>query len=433
MDTTVNSRVWRLLQDIEDTPGFTITAPSSSSSGTYTVSYTDDTGEQYRARVDARVLECDNAAFARLEKRLERDVGWTIELFMQHRADSRWQEMEQIRVARYAWTEDLAEEALALARRQVRTSKMVFTQEVIEPRDAYDLLIAHEMACRRRGLTGEPEVVAANDLDSPRQRKQSSRRADHLGNVIGRLEWLLTHQGVAVAADGFLVDGQHRLLAVARSGFAAALTMCANVPDECFAVIDTGKARTLADVLYMMGYTKHPAPMSSATRLLWYVENTGSRDEWYRETVTEEQIHQSLMNEHPSFPLVFDIAQRYHSGQSMLVNKSALTVLYYRSLEAWPAAPVHEFWSVVQSGQNSDRPNNPAIALRNWATTWKTRPTREPGRKGRGPIEHYAVAVRCWNLWCQNQELKTTTHDPRIEAPEPYAPGQPATGRGRRR
>lgn len=72
--------------------------------------------------------------------------------------------------------------------------------------------------------------------------------------MFGRGEFKTTHQGIAFDESGKLLDGQHRLLAIAQQpdGFACEMFVFHNVPRDTFDVIDFGgKRRTMQDVLAM--------------------------------------------------------------------------------------------------------------------------------------------------------------------------------------
>lgn len=71
----------------------------------------------------------------------------------------------------------------------------------------------------------------------------------HLEECMLRGEWKLTHQGVAFDTNGKLVDGQHRLLAVRRSGVTVKMTVTYDVDPTCFQVLDIGARRTTSDLL----------------------------------------------------------------------------------------------------------------------------------------------------------------------------------------
>ena len=58
----------------------------------------------------------------------------------------------------------------------------------------------------------------------------------------------LTHQGIAFDTKGRLVDGHHRLLAIAESGIPGELVVCRNLPDDAVNKIDRGLSRSIADI-----------------------------------------------------------------------------------------------------------------------------------------------------------------------------------------
>jgi hypothetical protein len=66
---------------------------------------------------------------------------------------------------------------------------------------------------------------------------------------IANNRWETTHQGIAIAADGTIIDGQHRLLAIAQAGIAVEVYVARDVPMEIQVVTDTGSKRNVADFL----------------------------------------------------------------------------------------------------------------------------------------------------------------------------------------
>lgn len=62
-------------------------------------------------------------------------------------------------------------------------------------------------------------------------------------------EWKLTHQGIAFAADGRLLDGQHRLHSIVEAGVAVKMLVFVGVPNDAFGALDRGLKRQLRDDL----------------------------------------------------------------------------------------------------------------------------------------------------------------------------------------
>ena len=55
--------------------------------------------------------------------------------------------------------------------------------------------------------------------------------------------WQLTHQGVAFYENGVLADGQHRLIAIAKSGISVEILVTRNMPLSTAHCHDRGKTR----------------------------------------------------------------------------------------------------------------------------------------------------------------------------------------------
>lgn len=66
-------------------------------------------------------------------------------------------------------------------------------------------------------------------------------------------KWLLTHQGIAFDKDGNLLDGQHRLFAIALSGVPCMMTVFTDMPREYMVAVDTGGPRTSTDAFVVGG------------------------------------------------------------------------------------------------------------------------------------------------------------------------------------
>jgi hypothetical protein len=102
--------------------------------------------------------------------------------------------------------------------------------------------------------------------------------------------WRLTHQGIAFDTTGLLIDGQHRLWAIAEAKIPVRLRVFFNEPPENRQVLDTGERRSNKDVLKLSGEVgditlKHLATLRAmlAGRYLTPARRTpGEESEAYR-------------------------------------------------------------------------------------------------------------------------------------------------------
>lgn len=101
--------------------------------------------------------------------------------------------------------------------------------ELITPNIARELL---------SGNTGNRKLREGVVKDYARQMKEG--------------KWQESHQGIAIAPNGRVLDGQHRLEAIVASGVSIRMNVSRDVPEETFVVIDGGIQRTVADRLFLL-------------------------------------------------------------------------------------------------------------------------------------------------------------------------------------
>lgn len=80
-------------------------------------------------------------------------------------------------------------------------------------------------------------------------RPLAESRVKALASMILSGDWQTTHQGIAIAEDGRLLDGQHRLNAIIRAGVPVRIMVTRDMDAGTFAVMDRGGTRTLAQAL----------------------------------------------------------------------------------------------------------------------------------------------------------------------------------------
>lgn len=98
-----------------------------------------------------------------------------------------------------------------------------------------------------------PETAALLLGSNIHNRKLSEARVRVLARDITEGRWQLNGEAVKVAEDGTLLDGQHRLAAVVHSGMAVSTLVVRGLPVEAQTTMDTGRARTVSDILRLQG------------------------------------------------------------------------------------------------------------------------------------------------------------------------------------
>jgi len=96
-----------------------------------------------------------------------------------------------------------------------------------------------------------PELACEYLEKNTNNRTIRSGRINELSGAMLRGEWMLTHQGIAFAKNGELIDGQHRLLAVVKSGVTVEMMVTRGCAPETFKALDLHSKRTASDIFHV--------------------------------------------------------------------------------------------------------------------------------------------------------------------------------------
>lgn len=87
-----------------------------------------------------------------------------------------------------------------------------------------------------------------------KNRKVKPLEVEALVREIDRGNFYTTHQGIAFDECGDLIDGQHRLFAIVKSGKAVRIMVTTGLPHNAVNGIDRGVSRSTSDILTMADY-----------------------------------------------------------------------------------------------------------------------------------------------------------------------------------
>ena len=93
-----------------------------------------------------------------------------------------------------------------------------------------------------------PEIAAQYLGNNDGNRNVRTTRVKEISGLIKRGEWKVTHQGIAFARDGRLLDGQHRLLACIDADMPIDIMVTRNLDPSAFKALDLHGKRTYADI-----------------------------------------------------------------------------------------------------------------------------------------------------------------------------------------
>lgn len=125
-------------------------------------------------------------------------------------------------------------------------------------------------------------------------RPMKPRNVQSIANDIKAGRWIENGDTIGFDVTGKLVDGQHRLAAIALSGIPVNLIVVRGLPEESFQTKDTGARRTARDTLSVLG-EKNTTSLASAVRFV-HGYLTGQYSAWLK---LDNQTSVEVLNNNP--------------------------------------------------------------------------------------------------------------------------------------
>lgn len=200
----------------------------------------------------------------------------------------------------------------------------------------------------------------------------------HAGN------WHLTGESIKFAADGSLLDGQHRLHAIIKSGVTVPMYVMRGITPEAQRVMDTGRKRTASDALAIKG-DANSALLAATTRLALGVATEAPDPGRYEATHAEIE---AFITEYPNIRESVDFARQVARRTDC---PPAVVAYTHWVLSAINRDQASDFWTAAADKVGlSD--GDPVIALTNRFA--ESRRNREQLTKR----TYLSLIYRAWNI-----------------------------------
>lgn len=148
--------------------------------------------------------------------------------------------------------------------------------------------------------TVTPEIAKGYLEQNTHNRPLSEIRVRQMAEQMRRGEWRLNGDALRFSADGRLLDGQHRLAAIAASGISQPTLVVTGLEDSCFDTIDTGATRKVGDLLALKG-VKNAATAAAVARRYLTWRNTGHP---YSASPEKRPTNAQILGESATNPLI---------------------------------------------------------------------------------------------------------------------------------
>lgn len=218
--------------------------------------------------------------------------------------------------------------------------------------------------------------------------------------------WCLTGAPIQFDTNGTLLDGQHRLKAIIKSGVTIPMFVVEGLPAEAESYMDVGAKRTLAD---QFGIARYPnrAVVAAGARLAfaWATDRLGDR----MENLSDAEVREFVV----ANPSLIDAAAFTKTTPGPLAS-SAVCAATWRLIDSGHSrSQVHEFFRAIAE-LRSNGPGDPKHAL--ISRIQRARQVRERVKS----TAVLSMIVRAFNaeyLGNPLHRMQLTTEVPRIVAP----------------
>lgn len=245
-----------------------------------------------------------------------------------------------------------------------------------------------------------PEVAASYLEKNDKNRKSKDRLIARLSDSMERGEWRLTSETIKFDINGNLIDGQHRLKAIIKSGTSQKFMVSFGEDPENFSVIDDGVPRTGGDALYLSGYENGNNVAAACNLVICYKKgfNYGMRHRVPNIEVV------NFVNANPRISGVVKKCTNWYKHSAGLMPLSFMASLYFIVSESHPAEVVDSFFEKMFNGLG--------VGLNTFYAKWRQRMAKDKVSITKLPREtKTALFVKAWNAHLSGGNKKLISYD----------------------
>lgn len=206
-----------------------------------------------------------------------------------------------------------------------------------------------------------PEIALEMLKNNTRNRVMSKPHVSYFVRLILSDAFRVTNQGIGVASDGSIVDGQHRLAAIAEAGVPVRVSVTRGLAPESIDAIDTGKPRRAHDILAITDGRKLSTAERAALVVAQNLAEHGALLTW-RGSFDIHDLRAALAEHGDDMAAVFSAIGDAHDRLSSAAMVGSLVCAHRTRPDE-----VEEFCKLMRSGAGMAE-GHPALTLRNYVT-----------------------------------------------------------------
>lgn len=258
------------------------------------------------------------------------------------------------------------------------------------------------------GTAQTPEVTAVVEQITPLV-AQEYLKANRPGNRVPRYkdvctirmdmiagDFAMTGEAIQFDTNGHLMNGQHRLMALAGIedvSFTVPILVVRNVPAEAFDRMDNPRIRSISQILQMAG-TPYATLKASIGRMLYVMDNFGPQNLKGGMISSKIQVKRFILENNELMQRASIVAESCRDLVMQSVAGTAFCLFYRQS-----GANAEEFFERLRTGLN----------LTETDAIWQLRQRLIANRARRGKlaqIDLLALFIMAWKAYMQGRPVK---------------------------
>jgi hypothetical protein len=202
--------------------------------------------------------------------------------------------------------------------------------------------------------------------------------------------WELSGAPVVFDEHGALIDGQHRMLACIQADVPFTTVVVRGVAEQAKDVLDTGKSRTLGDLLRWRE-EKNYNNLAATVRYCWRWCINGVA---MSRPVPSNRQALAWLADHPDVRDAVELGGEFHKRGGLRVPPSVVAAFAFRA-SSFDAEAVEDFYQLLNTGAGHESGSGP-LGFRNWVLN-----TVGQMPQGNRPANYVYLAylIKAWNLW----------------------------------
>lgn len=246
-----------------------------------------------------------------------------------------------------------------------------------------------------------PAIANAWLARNTNNRAPVQKQIDKLVTDLLNDAWMFTGEAIKFGTNGALLDGQHRLLAIAKAGVTAEVLIVTGVEPKAQNVMDSNIVRRLSHALQISrGIGKFQANNLAATIIATRAWSNGERTHDGTRGVTTS-LALDWFDQHPELVELSIEANKISTKVPSLTAKQVSTFIW--AFDAIDVDDRHAFFEKLASGVGLED-GDPILVLRN--TLLREDAKRTNSGKVH-PFVRMALTAKAWNAWRDGVTVKT--------------------------